>query len=123
MILSVLETSGSAESKCVDMSESLVVGRFVCGLHLVFGSQETTLKPGEQVKDQQRDQVSWQLYDKAPREHTCVRITRGAVAVPVCFGESCDSPSYVSARCCDREPDAQWQLPPRSHGPAQSHCR
>lgn len=85
-------------------------------------SEEDT-ETREQVKDQQQDKALWQLYDKALCEHTCGYVMQRAVAVPVCFREGCDSPSHVAARCWDWEADAQWQLPPRSHRPAQSHCR
>lgn len=93
-----------------------VLGSFSSESHPVFSAQKKTLKHRSRI----------QRYGSGvtkPRVSGGVYVTRGAVAGLVRFREGRDAPSHVTARCWDWEADAQWQLPPRSHRPAQSHCR
>lgn len=115
-------------SKCQSVTKQLGPATKRGGIHLGYPTwpcyigclQKRTARLGCKQKISSWIRCLWQ-FDKAPCEHACTYVTRGAVAL--CLEEGCDSSSHVAVRCWDWEADAQWQLPPRSHRPAQSHCR
>lgn len=123
-----LQCTCTKSSKCQSVTKQLGPATKRGGIPLGYPTwlryigwlQKRTARVGSRRKISSSIRSLWQ-FDKAPCEHACTYVTRGAVAV--CLEEGCDSSSHVAVRCWDWEADAQWQLPPRSHRPAQSHCR